>query len=253
MINVVTPLLLISVNSKDLVFSFWNGQCRTFACYFPFDFCLAFKFCLAFEFDLVQHQLIQMAHPQADDSDAILCVFVSPEWLLMFIKTVPVFLDAKLLLFKFSVAEAGCLNWTWLSRYCWLFNDLLQYFHFTPYTLTSVCIFSILFPIHFLRCWQRELTLRSKDSLVFYDFPYSDDLSVRFRGDISPSIGKLRWDTLAVDLMQVKVKASNFQWTTDLLEMLVIWESSLQSYRGNRRNCQIGKSLAYKNVIVKIV
>ena len=26
----------------------------------------------------------------------------------------------------------------------------------TLYTLTSVCIFSFLFPIHFLGCWQRE-------------------------------------------------------------------------------------------------
>mgnify|MGYP006891497992 CR=1 FL=1 len=67
------------------------------------------------------------------------------------------------------------------------------------------------------------------------------------------SMDKLRWDASAVDLTQAKVKASNFQWTTDLSEMLIIWGSWLQSYIGNRRKKgQIGKSVAYENVIVRI-
>ena len=105
--------------------------------------------------------------------------------LLIFTKivNVHVFLHAEQLLFKFCVAEAGCLNCTWLSRYCWPLNDLLQCLHLTLYTLTSVCIFSILFSIHFLRCWQGELA-RSKASVVFDHFHYSHDLSVWIRGDI---------------------------------------------------------------------
>ena len=35
----------------------------------------------------------------------------------------------------------------------------------TLYTLTSVCIFSILFPIHFLRYWQGEFVKKSRASL----------------------------------------------------------------------------------------
>ena len=62
---------------------------------------------------------------------AILCMFVSPEWLLMFTKIVNVFLGAELMLFEFCAAEAGCLNCTWLSRYGWPLNDLSQCLHLT--------------------------------------------------------------------------------------------------------------------------
>ena len=36
------------------------------------------------------------------------------------------------------------------------------------YTLTLVCIFSILFSIHFLRCCQEEFVQHSRGSLVAY-------------------------------------------------------------------------------------
>ena len=45
----------------------------------------------------------------------------------------------------------------------------------TLYTLTSVCIFSILFFIHFLRCWQGEFVYQSNTSLVGDRFLYSHD------------------------------------------------------------------------------
>ena len=35
-------------------------------------------------------------------------------------------------------------------------KKLIWRLHLTLYTLTSVCIFSILFSIHFLRCWEGE-------------------------------------------------------------------------------------------------
>ena len=55
---------------------------------------------------------------------------------------------------------------------------------FTLYTLTSVCIFSILFPICFLRCWQGEFVEKSRASLVGDHFLYSCDTNVCFWGDI---------------------------------------------------------------------
>ena len=48
-------------------------------------------------------------------------------------------------------------------------------------TLSSVCIFSILFSILFLRCWQGEFV---QQSLVGDHFLYSCDLDVWFRGAI---------------------------------------------------------------------
>ena len=60
--------------------------------------------------------------------------------------------------------------------------DQLGYAHLervvtlTLYILTSVCIFSILFSIHFLRCWQGEFVKQSGASLVGDHFLYSRDL-----------------------------------------------------------------------------
>ena len=54
----------------------------------------------------------------------------------------------------------------------------------TRYTLTSVCIFSILCSIYFLMCWQGEFVWQSRASLVGGHFVYSCDLHVWFRGDI---------------------------------------------------------------------
>ena len=58
-----------------------------------------------------------------------------------------------------------------------------------PYTLTlyalkSVCIFSILFSKHFLRCQHGEFVLQSRSSLVGDQLLYSPDLQVQFRGDM---------------------------------------------------------------------
>ena len=54
---------------------------------------------------------------------------------------------------------------------------------FTLNTLTSVCIISILFSIHFLWCWQGEFVQRSRASLVGDHFLYSCDLNVSVSGD----------------------------------------------------------------------
>ena len=51
---------------------------------------------------------------------------------------------------------------------------------FTLHTLTSVCIFFILFSIHFPRCRQREFAYQSRAFLVGDHFFYSCDLNVRF-------------------------------------------------------------------------
>ena len=54
----------------------------------------------------------------------------------------------------------------------------------TLYTLTSVCIFSTLLYIHFLRSWQREFVCQPKSSFPGDHFLYSHDLNVRFRSDV---------------------------------------------------------------------
>ena len=59
----------------------------------------------------------------------------------------------------------------------------LGMFVLTLYTLTSLCIFSTLFSIHFLRCWQGEFVSQSRASLVCDHFFYSHDLNVWFQGE----------------------------------------------------------------------
>ena len=51
-------------------------------------------------------------------------------------------------------------------------------------TLTSVCTFSILHSIHFLRCWQGEVLKQSRASLVCDHFLYSLNLNEGFSGGI---------------------------------------------------------------------
>ena len=53
----------------------------------------------------------------------------------------------------------------------------------TIYTLTSVCIFSILFSVHFQRCWQGEFVKKSRASSAGGHLSYSHDLNVSLRGD----------------------------------------------------------------------
>ena len=62
---------------------------------------------------------------------------------------------------------------TWQSKWC----------KWTPRTLTSVCIFSILFPVHFVRCWQGEFVQQSRTLFVGDHFFNSRDLYAWFRGD----------------------------------------------------------------------
>ena len=50
------------------------------------------------------------------------------------------------------------------------------------YTLTSVCIFSILFSIH-LKVLTRRICLMIKSILTLLSFLYSYDLTSSFRGD----------------------------------------------------------------------
>ena len=52
------------------------------------------------------------------------------------------------------------------------------------YTLRSVCIFSILFPIHFPRYWQGDFADQSRAPVLVDHFRYSRDLNVWFRSDI---------------------------------------------------------------------
>ena len=52
------------------------------------------------------------------------------------------------------------------------------------YTLTSVCIFSILLFRHFVGFWQGEFVQQLRASLVGDQLLYSHDLNVWFRGDI---------------------------------------------------------------------
>ena len=61
-------------------------------------------------------------------------------------------------------------------------DDVVYASVLTLYTLTSVCIFSILFSIHFLRGWQGEFVYQSREYLVRDHLLYSHDLTVWCRG-----------------------------------------------------------------------
>ena len=79
--------------------------------------------------------------------------------------------------------------------------------------MTSVCIFSILFSIHFLRCWQGEFVWQSRASLVVDHFLYSHYGVRWFRGDI------VRRNQMSVNL-RVKELMSLFShehWSLDTL------------------------------------
>ena len=54
----------------------------------------------------------------------------------------------------------------------------------TLYTLIPACIFSILFLIYFLRCWQGEFVKQSRAPFIVDHFSYSCDLNEWFWGDI---------------------------------------------------------------------
>ena len=75
--------------------------------------------------------------------------------------------------------EGATKTWQPAGRLKWRRKDVL-----TLSTLTSVCIFSILFSIHFQRCWQGELAWQSRASVIVDHFLYSHDLSMWFRDDV---------------------------------------------------------------------
>ena len=72
------------------------------------------------------------------------------------------------------------------SKYCYFPNLLSVINVLHP---TSVCIFSILFPLHMQRCWQGGLVDQSTASLAGDRFLYCCDFIVWFRGEIVRKIG----------------------------------------------------------------
>ena len=65
-----------------------------------------------------------------------------------------------------------------------LFIAYVQFLLWILSTLTSVCIFSILLFIHFLRCWKREFNYHPRASFAGDRFLYSHDLNDWFSCDI---------------------------------------------------------------------
>ena len=59
----------------------------------------------------------------------------------------------------------------------------LEFWLLNSYTLTSVCIFSILFSLNFSRCWQGEFVKQSRAFSVGEHFLYDCDLKVWLWGD----------------------------------------------------------------------
>ena len=85
---------------------------------------------------------------------------------------------------KFIIPHAF-RGWQWFCSSFW--SELPPSFlkrepKLTSYTLTSACIFSILFSIDFLKCWQGEFVDQSREYLVSDHFLYSHDLTVWCRG-----------------------------------------------------------------------
>ena len=65
-----------------------------------------------------------------------------------------------------------------------IFSHYLNPKILTFYSLTSICIFSALLPIHILRCWQGEFVQPSRASIVGDHLLYSHKLNLSFRGDV---------------------------------------------------------------------
>ena len=82
---------------------------------------------------------------------------------------------------SFSGVIPPCYDIKWF-RWVVVFLDRLVSV-LTLYTLTSVCIFSILFSIYFLRCWRGEFLKQSRASSFDDHFLYSRDFLCWFRGD----------------------------------------------------------------------
>lgn len=84
-----------------------------------------------------------------------------------------------------------CLVFLWARFYwCEHFHMGLQIekkksLRLTPCILTWIFIFSLLFSVHFIRCWHREFYFKSRASLVGHHFLYFHHLNVWCRGDIA--------------------------------------------------------------------
>ena len=88
-------------------------------------------------------------------------------------------------------------------------------------TLTSVCIFSILFSIHFLRCWQGEFVEQSRASLVddhsLYSWPkcLTEGWNCKEKSDAGHSKGltlKLPWVTKTEFLLTISMLYQPDKW-----------------------------------------
>ena len=66
------------------------------------------------------------------------------------------------------------------GNYAWVHNCLTL----TIYNLVLICIFSILFSIHFPRCWQGEFVKQWRASFVGNNFLHSQNLNVWIRADV---------------------------------------------------------------------
>ena len=83
----------------------------------------------------------------------------------------------------------------------------------TLFTLMSVCIFSILFSIHFRRCWQGEFTQQLKVPFIGDHFLYSQGLNAWFSCDI---VRRDQMPTVTVGGCMYKLNNLSFQkdaWT----------------------------------------
>ena len=82
-------------------------------------------------------------------------------------------------------ARISLLAWTsdWASEKYHQVRSLMK--ALTCYILTSVCIFSMLFSIYFLRCWQGEFVLSIKSLFGWWSFPcFRYDSGVILKGEI---------------------------------------------------------------------
>ena len=92
----------------------------------------------------------------------------------------------EILVIQLKVFKKKRLKWlkqqfTFLQINCKIEQQYPRYSKLlTLYTLISMCIFSIMFSIDFLKCWQREFLKQSRTSFVCDHFLYSCDLNVRF-------------------------------------------------------------------------
>ena len=74
--------------------------------------------------------------------------------------------------------SVGIINQAFLQMYAKLCRNPL-----ILHTWKSVCIFWIMFSIHFLRCWQREFVEKPRSSVAGDPFLYSHDLNGWFGVD----------------------------------------------------------------------